>query len=221
LPTNEEIVDQLVTALGKAGLFDEVSPIPWTRFGFLARMIHRQFQVPGSTLTPIMRRLLFGIGYASRGRQVVGIGSYVGYALAFLASGASCHTPTERVTGLDPNRSANELARRNLAALPNLGEVVIVDGQSPGDLNAVPGAPDVVLLDLDSPRTGKLGYADALLGLVDRLPSGAVVAAHDACVSRFAEDFGAYHEVVDRHPRLRGPWILPVDRCGLSVSRVS
>lgn len=219
--TNEEIVDKIVAALTKAGVLTCTSPVPWAKFGLVSRKIHAQFDIPDTSLTPIMRRVLFAIGYASGGREIACVGSHVGYALAVVASGAASRAPLERITGLDPNRIANRLARRNLATLFSREISTIIDGESPGDLYSIPGSPDVVLLDLDSPRSGKAGYVDALLSIVDRLPVGAIILAHDPCVPRFASDFAKFHEAIEGHARLSGPWIFPVDRCGLSLSRVS
>jgi len=53
---------------------------------------------------------------------------------------------------------------------------------------------------------------------VPRLRTGALILAHDACVPKFAEQFAAYHNYVRESGFFLGPWVLPVDDCGLSVA---
>jgi predicted O-methyltransferase YrrM len=87
-----------------------------------------------------------------------------------------------------------------LAALPRGIDLLLVDGP-PGALAA----------------NGEARYA-ALPLLAPRLAPGALVVAHDPCVCRFAADFAAYDRAIRASGRLRGPWVIPVDPCGLSIA---
>jgi predicted O-methyltransferase YrrM len=168
-----------------------------------------------------MRRLLFALAYASNGDSILGIGTYVGYVIAWLVGGVVCRTERTEVIGVDPDDDANRLARRNLSTLHGITRLKILDAEAKAVLPTLDTRFDIVLLDLDSPLTGKLGYVEVLEMAAEWLPSGALVVAHDASVPRFADDFVAYHSLVNGHPRLRGPWVLAVDECGLSVAVVS
>lgn len=217
MATHEEIVDQVVLGLTQVGALPSAAPVAWPEFGRFARVVHEGFVVPASSLTPIMRRLLYAIGHATQAAEVLAVGSYVGYALAFLAGGAS---PT-RLSGLDPDAEANALARANLQLIATPESINIIDGTAPAALSLVTGRPDLVLLDLDDPEHGKDAYTDSLDALLPVLAPGAVIVAHDVSVARFAADFVRYDEFVRTHPELRGPWSLPVDACGLSLTLVA
>lgn len=218
MTTHEGIVDQLIGGLVRVDALGSNGPIPWAGFGAFSRRVHEQFEVPGTTLSPQMRRLLYAIGYASGSSEVLAIGSYVGYVAAFLVGGITARSAMRRITGIDPDHGANRLARINLGGIADTTSVHIIDGQAPKDLAQVQGQPDLILLDLDDPASGKRTYTDVLAALTETLPTGTVVAAHDACVPRFIGDFARYHEFVRSETRLRGPWVLPVDSCGLSIA---
>ncbi len=218
--TSEELIDRLLRAAAAKGAFATPESISWAMFGELSRTIHGAFTVPTTTLTPIMRRLLFGVGFVSGARHILAVGSYVGYASAFLAAGAAARGRLESVTALDPDTIANELARKNFSSLPQLAEVTIIDGNAPDDLDQVIKVPDLVFLDLDHPDSGKRLYVESLARLLATSSSDTVVAAHDPCVPRFAVDFDEFHSFIAEDHRLAGPWILPVDECGLTLARV-
>ena len=210
------VVDQVALGLARAGAIPEHPPIAWSEFGLFSRRVHEGFVVPASSLTPVMRRMLFAIGHATQASELLALGSYVGYALAFLAGGAG----PARITGLDPDGSANGTANANLGQVVSPDMIDIIEGTAPADLDRVVGHPDLVLLDLDDPEHGKDAYTDSLDALVPRLAPGAVILAHDLCVPRFAPDFVRYDEFVRSHPQLRGPWPLRIDSCGLSITVV-
>ena len=67
----------------------------------------------------------------------------------------------------------------------------------------------------------KSGYAEVLEAARPKLTPGALVVAHDACVPLFAPDFERFHDVIKHDSGLLGPQILPLDECGVSVSRVA
>lgn len=219
--TYEGIADSIVQRLHVDGALAASGGAPWDAFLRLSDLVHAAFSVPGTTITPMMRRLLFAIGIAARPRQLVAVGSYVGYAIAWLLrdrSDASCSPFVERAYAIDVDAVANRIAERNCAALGHGPRLHVVCADAVAGVAMVESAIDLLFLDLDDPVTGKARYADVLLGARARLAPGAMVLAHDPCVGRFAADFNAYHRVVNEEPWLTGPWILPVDGCGLSVA---
>lgn len=217
MATHEELVDRIMTGLADTGALPRHEPVHWGEFGQFSRLVHERFDVPSSTLTPIMRRMFYAVGNATAATEILAVGSFVGYAVAFLAGG----TDPVRVTGIDPDPEANRSARENLASVLDNTAINIIEGTAPTDLHAVDGTPDLVLLDLDDPETGKTGYTDTLEALLPNLEPGAVIVAHDVCVLRFTVDIDRYHEFVRDHPQLNGPWTLALDDCGLSLTTVS
>lgn len=220
--TYEEIVDALLASMTAVhALSPPVPPAPWDAFVRLSSTIHQTFTIPSTTFTAIMRRLLFGIGWAARPRRLVGLGTYVGYTFAWLLRDRSDETAApflERAVGIDVDPQANALARRNCEILRHGARLSFLDADASETLAAWEDAIDLLYLDLDSPDTGKAGYAEALQAALPHLASGALVLAHDPCVLRFRDDFDAYHDFVSRSGRFSHSWVLPVDVCGLSVA---
>ncbi|MDA0167663.1 class I SAM-dependent methyltransferase [Solirubrobacter taibaiensis] len=219
--TYEDIVDGVVATLHQKGALATAAPAPWGAFLRMSNLVHEQFEIPSTTITPIMRRVLFGLGCAARAANVVGVGTFVGYALAWLVrdrDDPSSAPFAETAYAIEIDAEANRVARRNCALLnhgPRLS-FADADGTVPASYPVWPI--DLLYLDLDDAHERKAGYVHALEAAGDRLRSGALVLAHDPCVPQFAESFAAYHEYVRTSDRLCGPWILPVDECGLSVA---
>jgi predicted O-methyltransferase YrrM len=219
--TYEELVEGVVAMLHRRGAVRSGAPTPWDSFLDLSCVVHETFEIPATTITPIMRRLLFALGFAARAEHLVGVGTYVGYAFSWLlrdrSDGRSAPFCASAL-GIDVDRDANELARRNCARLGHGARVCIADAD--GTLRrSYPTRPiDLLYLDLDEEERGKAGYVPALRAAMPRLRPGGLILAHDPCVPKFRADFAAYDDFVLGSPRLDGPWTLPVDECGVSVS---
>jgi predicted O-methyltransferase YrrM len=221
LATYEDLVDEIVALLGRQGVVASAAPAPWDSFEALSARVHERFEIPSTTVTPVMRRLLFALGVAARPRHVVGAGTYVGYAFAWLLgarTGDDARLSPESALGIDIDARANRIARRNGAHLGH-GDRLWFATKDATVAASYPHTPiDLLYLDIDDAHEGKRGYARALEAAADRLAPGALVVAHDPCVPRFAEDFAVYDCAIRASRRLRGPWVLPVDRCGLSIA---
>lgn len=222
--TYEGIVDGILALLQRAGaLPPRPEPTPWDAFLRLSDVIHTTYEVPSTTFTPIMRRLIFALGFKARPRVIVGVGTYVGYTFSWLlrdrADGESAPF-CESAFGIDTDAAANKLARRNCAAIGHGGRLTFMDGDGVALLPQFKEPIDLLYLDLDDPATGKAGYRRALEAASTLLRPGGLVLAHDACVGKFASDFDAYHGYVQESGLFSGTWVLPVDHCGLSVAAV-
>jgi len=223
--TYEEIVDRILDVLRRpGGLPQDCAPTPWNAFVKLSDLIHETYEVPSTTFTPIMRRLLFALGFAAQPRIVVGVGTYVGYTFSWLLRDRSDHESgpfCEMAIGIDVDEVANRLARRNCAAIKHGKRLTFIDGDGLTVITELKEPIDLLYLDLDDPLTGKAGYRQVLEVASPLLNSGALVVAHDACVPKFAATFIAYHDYVRQCGLFSGMWILPVDSCGLSIAVVS
>lgn len=176
------------------------------------------FEVPQSTISPAMRRLLFSLAYVTRPTVVVGAGTYVGFAFSWLLAGAAPHRSLLAAHALDIDPEASSIARRNLARLAiDFVSVEVADAVAWLTANTAPIS--LLFIDIDSPDRRKAGYLDVLRAAQSSLASGAIVLAHDPCVARFAADFHTYHEYIRASELFRDPVILPIDECGLSVTR--
>ncbi|HEX9942101.1 MAG TPA: class I SAM-dependent methyltransferase [Thermoanaerobaculia bacterium] len=221
--TYEEIVDNLIDLFRRTWGLPASGPVPWGAFLRLSDRIHARYEIPSTTVTPMMRRLLFGLGFAAGPRYPVGVGTYVGYAWSWLLRDrADPETGPflDRAIGIDVDSRANQLAARNCAALGHGKRIVFLDADGVTALEGLNRPVDLLYLDLDDERTGKSGYQDVLMTAIPHLQPGALVLAHDPCVPRFAQDFASYHRFVRNSGLFAGVWVLPVDPCGLSIALV-
>ena len=220
--TYEGIADQVVASLASAGALPAPSaPAPWDAFLRLSHRVHGHFMVPATSFTPIMRRLVFALGFAAQPRVLVGIGTFFGYAFAWLLrdrGDGESGPHVEAAIGIDIDREANVVARRNCGCLGHGRRVVFVDGDGRTEAARIGSAIDLLYIDLDESETGKAGYRDVLAAALPHLAPGALILAHDACLPKFQADLFAFHRAVEDEPVLAGPWILPADECGLSVA---
>ena len=222
--TYEDIIDGLLDLLRRAGSMPvAVSPTPWESFLRLSDLIHNRYEVPSTTFTPIMRRLLFALGYASQARNIVGVGTYVGYTFSWLLRDRSDREAApycEMAVGIDVDSDANALARRNCDLLGHGERLTFMDSDGEAAIANSDWIIDLLYIDLDDPATGKSGYKRVLEAALDHLRPGAVVLAHDPCVPAFRKDFESYNELVSGCEMFRGSWTFPVDACGLAVAVV-
>jgi len=168
-----------------------------------------------------MRRLLFALGLAARPHNVVGVGTYVGYTFSWLLRDRSDTEAApffDAAVGIDVDSQANILARRNCAVLDHGVRLGFMDADGVVAVASLEKPIDLLYLDLDDPPRGKAAYQRVLQAAYPRLQPGALVLAHDPCVKAFEQDFAAYHYYVRESGLFSGPWILPVDVCGLSVA---
>ena len=220
--TYEEIVEDLLRLLRQAGaLPSDGLAISWEAFLRLSTLVHEHFEIPSTTITPMMRRLLFALGCAARPGRLVGVGTYVGYSICWLLrdrtdpeTGPFCYT----ALGVDVSASANDIARRNCARLGHGDRLSFVTGDGEAVVAGLESPIDLLYLDLDDPRSGKAAYSRVLASAIAHMRPGALVLAHDPCIARFAPDFKVYHDTVRRSGHFSGYWVLPVDACGLSVA---
>jgi len=220
--TYEGIVEELIAMLQRAGVVLDLSAsMPWDAFLRLSDLVHKTYEVPSTTLTPIMRRLLFALSLAARPSNVVGIGTYVGYAFTWLLrhrEDPEASPFVETATGIDVDARVNTIARRNCAVLAHGDRLRFVDSDAVVAIERSDMAIDLLYLDLDDRVLGKSGYRRVLEVAHPHLTAHAIILAHDPCVKKFEQDFETYHSYVRDSGLFSGPWILPVDSCGLSVT---
>lgn len=221
--TFEDIIERLLGLLRRAdSLPAAVSPTPWDSFLRLSDLIHNTYEVPSTTFTPIMRRLLFALAYASQPQTIVGVGTYVGYTFSWLLRDRSDDAAPcwEMAVGIDVDSSANALARRNCNQLGHGQRLRFMDTDGEAAIANSDWMIDLLYLDLDDPATGKSGYSKVIQASLAHLRPGAIVLAHDPCVPAFRQDFESYNKLVNSCGRFRHSWTFPVDACGLSVAVV-
>jgi len=223
--TPEAIVSYAFEILKCAGLLDtQMNASTWRHFLEAERLIEKHFEVPWTTITPLMRRFLFALSASTRPRRIVGAGTYAGFAFAWIACGAAVGEGPEKLleaVGLDIDPDATTLARANSAHL-GLNDVLRFEtADAAGWLRNLREPIDLLYIDIDEPDGRKRGYLDVLRAAQPHLAPGAFVMAHDPCVPLFADDFADFHSMIERDSCFIGPQVLPLDECGVSLSRVT
>jgi predicted O-methyltransferase YrrM len=222
-PTFEDVVEHALRLLVDAGALARAPEVPWASFYRLSALVHDGYEIPSTTITPIMRRLLFAIGVAATPANVVGAGTFVGYSFSWLIrdrADPAAAPFVRQATGIDVDRTAIRLARRNCRRLNHGRRLRFICSDARDAIRRWSDPIDLLYLDVDDPTSRKQGYVEVLQSAIDRLRPGCWVLAHDPCVEKFCADFVGYHAYVRESGRFGGPWVLNVDPCGLSIAVV-
>ena len=220
------ITADVLARLAAAGFFGDgaaAPAFPADRFAALDERVRATFAVPHTTMTPLARRLLFGLAAAHQPAVSVVLGTFVGYAAVWLFGPALPPEPlvTARLlAGCDIFDAAIDQARANFAALqPEHGvRLEVADAYEFVDRFAEPI--DLLYLDVDSAEHGKRDYLGLLRRAQDRLAPGAPVLAHDVTHPYYLDDVAPYQEAVRDKARFRRTATLHIDPCGLEVTLV-
>jgi predicted O-methyltransferase YrrM len=183
--------------------------------------VKETFSMPGSSITPVMERLLYALSAVRRPKRVVGLGTYYGYALVF-AIGASCgqgrsYEP-HGVVGIDIDEEATDQARRNVGRLAHTGHVELMVEDAMAAVERLEGPFDYVYIDVESRSLGKGLYLDLLRRLSGKIEAEGWVLAHDTTASPFAKELQPYLAYVRDHRRFRESISFDVDPYGLELS---
>lgn len=188
--------------------------LDWGLFNELAA-VAAKFDVPHSTFSPHMCALTWALARARRARSIVGLGTFVGWPFAWLAGLAEHPGAPMWMAAIDIDSAASSQARKNLEKL-GFGERLQVLTADANTLELRFPAIDILFIDVDDPVRGKADYALILRRWRNCLSKGALVLAHDVCVSKFRQDFESWRAVV-KDLQMGGPIDLSIDKCGLSV----
>lgn len=218
----DELAEALLGKLAAAGLVPgDRPPFPAAAFHALDDRVRAGFTVPHTTMTPLARRLLFGLAAARRARDVLVLGSFVGYAAVWVFGPALPPDPLYRAGSLvacDVFGPAVEVAVENFDAI-GAGDAVRMVRSDAADLLAGLERPvDLLYLDVDSPEEGKRGYAPLLTAALPRLAPGALVLAHDVTHPFYRDDVAPYLSMTRDRELFRRTATVEVDPCGLEIS---
>jgi len=213
------IVDMALDVMKNAGvLAARAARFNPALFRVAQQRIEPNFTVPQTTISPVMRRFLFQIGYAAGPGHIYAAGSYVGFAFAWLVAGRAAVDAAFTARGVDIDQEATAIAARNLQHLDGSANIGVSVADALQDLQAPGPAIDLLFIDVDCPDRRKAAYAELAAIAAPRLSAGALVLAHDPLVPAFAEDFRRYFDWLDQSPAFGPTCTLPLDTCGISVT---
>lgn len=216
-----ETVRSILAWLTQAGIVPAGTTYDEQAFDELRREVKEKFVVPGTSITPVMERLLYMLSSVRRPRRAIGLGTYCGYALVWLI-GSSCGQgrvyDAEKVYAIDIDEEATEQARRNLGQLSHTDHVELIAEDGLQAVERVKGPFDYVYLDVESKELGKGIYLELLERLYGKIQGGGWVLAHDIVVPSFAKQLEGYLAYVRDGKHFSESISFDVDPFGLELS---
>jgi predicted O-methyltransferase YrrM len=220
-PVADALATKVLSRATAEGVLPAAGLPDWERYASFRARVRDAFDVPQTSVTPLMARVLYGIAALARPRRILGIGTYAGNTLVWLAGAGFGADPLyhgELAVGVDVDAEATGLAARNFRAIGGDLRVQLrcEDGH---DTPRVLGlAWDLVFLDADDPGVRKRIYLSLLEAIYPWLAPGGLVLAHDICVPMFRDDLALYQAAVRDRARFARSLSLEIDDCGLEVS---
>jgi predicted O-methyltransferase YrrM len=215
-------VAEALSELEKHGLLRGTN-YPEDRFVAFRDAVRREFEIPWTAITPRMQRLLFAVSAIHRPETTVAVGVFCGFTFACAAgacAGPGCCHDARRALGIEIVPEHAALAQRNLARLDPSGVLQIQAADGIEILRHWEGTIDLLYLDATGDgHSGKGIYLDLLETAWPRLPSGALVLAHNS--HNAADSLGPYLEQVRDPGRFRESVNVVLDPEGLEVSVVA
>lgn len=216
-----ETVRSILAWLKREGIVPQGATYDEQAFDAFGREVTEAFAMPGSSITPVMERLLYALSWLKRPQRAIGLGTYCGYALVWVV-GSSCGQgrlyEAERVVGIDIDQRFTERARGNLGRLVHTDHIELRAEDGMTAVERMEGPFDYVYLDVESKALGKGLYLDLLKGLYAKIEGGGWVLAHDTVVPPFADELQAYLAYVRDGNRFRESISFDVDPFGLELS---
>lgn len=219
LPPLDIKIKQIIDKLVQHNILNSDTHFNNEKFHMFKKSLIGNIFLPSTTITPIMERMLFAITSSNNTKNIVILGSYYGYAVFWLAKGLNQSVGT-RVVGFDINKEACEGAVNNLRNI-NLDWVEIIREDAFTGINHFSDSSiDLLLIDVEK-NGSKSDYSPLLENWYRKLKPNALVLAHDPVVNKFSEDFKSYYKLVEDKDRFTFSVTLPIDQCGLCISKLT
>jgi len=197
------------------------------RFSALRNAVRENFNIPWTSITQPMERLLYSISAVNQPCSIVAIGIFCGNTLIWNVGSAcgpgKCY-PAEHLVGVEIKPEPAALARENLENIGIVDEVEVLDEDGHDVLDRIDYPIELLYLDAngalpgtDGPNTKKV-YLSLLQRAYDKMPSGALVVAHDTMPEWFVRDAGIYLDFVRDKEHFQASVSVEPDRVGIEVS---
>lgn len=218
---NVETIRSALAWLKQKGIVPQDATCDERAFDELRREVKAKFTIPGTSVTPVMERLLYMLSSAKRPRRMIGLGTYCGNALVWIV-GPSCGRgrvyEAEKVYGIDIDADATERARENMGQLAHTDHIDLIAEDGLKAVERLAGLFDYVYLDVEGKDLGKGLYLELLKRLYGKIEKGGWVLAHDIVVPPFAKEFDEYLRYVRNKENFGESILFDVDAFGLELS---
>ena len=152
--------------------------------------VAREFEIPWTAITPRMQRLLYAINAIVQPRNMLAAGVFCGNTFISNAGagvGPGACYEAESLIGIEIKPEEAERALRNVRRMDPTGVARVVAADAVEVAREFDGEVHLLYLDADGDKErGKGIYLDILEACWDRMPSGAVILAHNSvnCAER-------------------------------------
>jgi predicted O-methyltransferase YrrM len=216
-----ETVRSILAWLQQEGIVPQDATYDEEAFDQLRREVRENFTIPGTSMTPVMERLLYMLSSIKRPRSVIGLGTYCGNALVW-SVGSSCGPArayqAEKVYGIDLDVEATQRAQENFAKLAHTDHIELLTEDGLEAVERLEGPFDYVFLDVESKELGKSIYLELLKRLYEKVEPEGWVLAHDTVVPPFAGQIEEYLAFVRDRENFRVSVSFDIDPFGLELS---
>ncbi|MBI2297343.1 MAG: hypothetical protein HYU66_00070 [Armatimonadetes bacterium] len=196
-------------------------------FDRLRAAVRRAFQVPWTSITPVMERFLYAVCAIHRPRVAVCTGIFCGNTLIWnvgpLTGPGQCVEAAE-VVGCEVVAEHVELARANFARTGAPCDIRCEDAHETVLSTREPI--DLLYLDASGPgdhpdprKRGKHIYNTILEAAYGRLSERALVIAHDTVPEWFQRNHQAYFDLVRDQSRYQASVEVRIDEQGVEITR--
>ena len=213
------VVGEALDALQQEGV------LPHTRYDHQKMLAHRNavgelFEIPWTAITPRMERLLYAVNAITRPQRMVAAGVFCGFTFISNAAAAvgpgACYS-AEQLIGVEIEPDEARRAECNLRRIDPEGVARIVAADAVEFVASFQGQIGLLYLDADGAGDrGKGIYLDILETGYDRMPSGALVLAHNS--ANAAEQLSQYLTFVRDPANFRASVNVILDMEGLEIS---
>jgi predicted O-methyltransferase YrrM len=219
-PAEELVVDAALDLLKSLSVVEPTASYDRHAFDNHRRLIKKQFEGSWTSLSPTMERLIYMLTSVRRPVDLIELGSFWGYTLAWFAG--PCVGPyrsyeAARIIGIDVNEKMASRARSNFAKLQHCESLELIAEDARIALERISGPFDFAYIEAKSDDEDGL-YLDVLKRIYDRLPPGAWVIAHDNVDWTFAEEMAEYLPYVRDKAHFSESIAFEIDECGLELS---
>jgi predicted O-methyltransferase YrrM len=219
LEREEAVVGSALSALEAAGILPGTD---YDRARFLAhrRAVAELFEIPWTAITPRIQRLLYAISAVVRPRVMIAAGVFCGNTFISNAGSAvgpgACYSAASLI-GVEIVPAEAERAERNVRRIDPTGVARVVAAEAVEFVRRFDEPIDLLYLDADGAGgRGKGVYLDILEAAWHRIPTGAVVIAHNSVNN--AENLRHYLVFVRDPKHMRASVNVAIDGEGVEVS---
>ena len=193
----EPLENEIAVVDGALRLLVEAGVLPNANYDHAKLLAHRKavaelFEIPWTAITHRMQRLIYAINAIRKPSNMIAAGIFCGNTFisnAGAAVGPGACYKANNLIGVEIKPDEAERAERNVRKIDPTGVARIIAADAVDVVGEFTESIDLLYLDADGDeRRGKGIYLDILEAGYERMPSGAIVLAHNSvnCTERLS-----------------------------------